>query len=104
VYANERTLLAWIRTSLGLMTAGLAITQLLPPFRFAGGRRSIGLPLIALGIWAAAAGYRQWAANERAIRAGTPIPSSHLPATITAGVVVVTTLALVLAAIGGPPR
>ena len=31
-YANERTFLAWIRTALALMTAGLAITQLLPPF------------------------------------------------------------------------
>ena len=29
-YANERTFLAWIRTSLALMTAGLVITQLLP--------------------------------------------------------------------------
>ena len=38
-YANERTMLAWIRTALALMTAGLAITQLLPAFRFAGGRR-----------------------------------------------------------------
>ena len=35
-YANERTFLAWIRTSLGLVTAGLAITQLLPPFHFEG--------------------------------------------------------------------
>ena len=47
-YANERTFLAWIRTSLGLITAGLAITQLLPPFDVPGGRRLIGLPLIAL--------------------------------------------------------
>ena len=28
--ANERTFLAWERTALGLITAGLAITQLLP--------------------------------------------------------------------------
>ena len=50
-YANERTFLAWIRTSLGLVTAGLAITQLLPPFHLAvGGASWIGLPLIALGV------------------------------------------------------
>jgi len=103
-YANERTLLAWIRTALALMTAGLAITQLLPAFRFAGGRRVIGLPLIALGIWAAAAGYRQWDANERAIRAGRPVPRSRLVATVTAGVVVISTVALVLAAVGGVPK
>jgi putative membrane protein len=102
-YANERTLLAWIRTALGLMTAGLAITQVLPAFRVAGGRRSIGLPLIALGTLTAAAAYHQWAANERAIRAGTPIPRSLLAAAVTGVVVVVTTLALVLAAISSPP-
>jgi len=86
-YANERTMLAWIRTSLALTTAGLAISQLLPPFGFAGGRRVVGVPLIALGVWAAAAAYRTWALNERAIE-------------VTAGVVVVGALALVLAAIG----
>lgn len=29
-FANERTFLAWERTALGLITAGLAITQLRP--------------------------------------------------------------------------
>jgi putative membrane protein len=97
-------LLAWLRTSLGLMTAGLAVTQLLPAFRFAGGRRSIGLPLIALGIWAAAAAYRQWAANERAIRSGAPVPRSYLAATVTGGLVVIAVLALILAASSTAPK
>lgn len=34
-YANERTFLAWIRTALGLMTAGLAIAHVFPPFTLA---------------------------------------------------------------------
>ncbi len=46
-FANERTFLAWERTALGLITAGLAITQLLPSFDFPGGRRLIGLPLMS---------------------------------------------------------
>ncbi|HEY2666933.1 MAG TPA: DUF202 domain-containing protein [Actinomycetota bacterium] len=103
-FANERTFLAWIRTSLGLMTAGLAITQLLPAFHLAGGRRLIGLPLIALGIWSAAASYRQWDANERAILARTRVPRSHLALVVTGGVVLVATIALVLAALGPLPR
>ena len=78
-YANERTFLAWIRTALGLMTAGLAITQLLPPFDVPGGRRLIGLPLIALGIVVALASYWQWRANERAMRLRQPLPASPLP-------------------------
>jgi putative membrane protein len=78
-YANERTFLAWIRTALGLMTAGLAITQLLPEFDFAGGRRLIGLPLIAVGVVMAITSYWQWQRNERAMRLGEPLPRSYLP-------------------------
>jgi putative membrane protein len=79
-YANERTFLAWVRTALGLVTAGLAVTQLLPPFDFAGGRRIIGLPLIALGVVIAVASLYNWRANERAMRAGLPLPRSAIPA------------------------
>ena len=79
-YANERTFLAWNRTSLALVTAGLAITQLLPPFDFPGGRRLIGLPLIAVGTLSAssatATGLRTTA---RECRAGEPLPPSPLP-------------------------
>lgn len=78
-FANERTFLAWIRTALGLMTAGLAITQLLPEFDVAGGRRLIGLPLIAVGIVMAITSYWQWQRNERAMRLGEPLPKSYLP-------------------------
>jgi putative membrane protein len=77
--ANERTFLAWIRTALGLMTAGLAITQLLPEFDFAGGRRLIGLPLIAVGVVMAITSYWQWQKNERAMRLDEPLPTSYLP-------------------------
>jgi putative membrane protein len=85
-YANERTFLAWIRTALGLITAGLAITQLLPPFDFAGGRRLIGLPLIALGVLVAVLSLWNWRANERAMRRQQPLPPSPLP--VVAAVVV----------------
>jgi putative membrane protein len=103
-YANERTFLAWIRTALGLITAGLAITQLLPPFDFAGGRRVIGLPLIALGVIIAIMSLANWRANEHAMRAGLPMPRSPLPAIAAIVVSVVAVVALVLAIFAGSTR
>lgn len=103
-YANERTFLAWIRTSLGLVTAGLAITQLLPPFHLAGGRKLIGLPLIALGVVIALFSLRNWQENERAMRFGRPLPKSVLPRVSAAVVSAVAVLGLVLVIWGGPGK
>jgi putative membrane protein len=100
-YANERTFLAWIRTALGLVTAGLAITQLLPPFDVTGGRRLIGLPLIALGVVVAGLSVRNWQANERAMRLGRPLPRSPLPAIVAIVVAVVAVIGLMLAVFAG---
>jgi len=100
-YANERTFLAWIRTSLGLVTAGLAITQLLPPFDFAGGRRLIGLPLIALGVVIALLSLRNWQQNERAMRRGEPLPGSVLPRVSAVVVSAVAVAGLVIALVSG---
>lgn len=79
-YANERTFLAWIRTALALVAAGLAAAQFLSldPRAL---RLAVALPLIALGAGAAARSYRRWQHSERALRLGRPLPySSFLPA------------------------
>ena len=96
-FANERTFLAWVRTSLGLVTAGLVFTQLFPKFDFPGGRRLIGLPLIALGVLIAVFSYSTWQQNERAMRTQRPLPKSRLPQIVAVVVSAVAILALVLA-------
>jgi inner membrane protein YidH len=103
-YANERTFLAWIRTSLGLVTAGLAITELLPPFHLAGGRKLIGLPLIALGVVIALVSFKNWQGNEQAMRAGRTLPRSVLPQVSAAVVSIVAIIGLVLTIWGGSSR
>ena len=95
-FANERTFLAWERTALGLITAGLAITQLLPSFDFPGGRRLIGLPLIGLGIVIAAFSYWEWRRNQEAIRRDRALPSSILPLIVAIVVSVVALFGFVL--------
>jgi putative membrane protein len=96
-YANERTFLAWIRTALGLVTAGLAVTQLFPSFDFAGGRRLIGLPLIALGVLIAVFSLSMWQRNEEAMRWQRPLPKSLLPRIVAIVVSIVAIIGLVLA-------
>ena len=95
-FANERTFLAWERTALGLITAGLAITQLLPSFDVADGRRILGLPLIALGILIAGVAYWEWRQNQEAMRHDRPLPHSWLPLIVAIVVALVAALGFVM--------
>ncbi len=83
-FANERTFLAWSRTALALVVAGLGVVQLLPPFpRVPWGRRVLGVPLIVFGAVVAVAAYREWASCQRAMRLGQPLPRSSMPRILT---------------------
>ena len=99
-YANERTFLAWNRTAMALIATGLAVTSVLPEFSFAGGRRLIGVPLIALGALLAIASLWRWEANERAMRLGLALPPSRLPQILAVGVAIAAVIAAAVAAFG----
>jgi putative membrane protein len=99
-YANERTFLAWNRTALALIATGVAATQLLPEFHVTGGRRILGLPMIALGALVAFTSFRHWKANERAMRRGLPLPRSPMPLVLSLGIGIVAVIAVVLALLG----
>jgi inner membrane protein YidH len=99
-YANERTFLAWSRTSLALVVTGIAATQLLPKFDIEFGRRLIGIPLIVLGAVLEIASYREWATNERAMRLGEPLPPTRMAIVLSVGIVVVAAVATVVAIVG----
>jgi putative membrane protein len=99
-YANERTFLAWNRTSLALIAAGLAVTSLLPQFHLEYGRRIIGVPLIALGAVLAFTSYRRWEDNERAMRLREPLPPSRLPLVLATGIAIASLLAAIVALFG----
>lgn len=76
-FANERTFLAWNRTALALIAAGVAAAQLLK-FQADDLRLIIALPLIGLGAITALTSYRHWHANERALRLRLPLRYSPL--------------------------
>lgn len=102
-FANERTFLAWSRTALALIVAGLGIVQLLPPFpRVPWGRHVLGVPLIAFGAVVAIAAYREWVRNQRALRHVEPLPVSVLPkllAVVVAVMAVISATVLLISAI-----
>lgn len=72
--ANERTFLAWIRTSLALMAGGVALDSVdtrLPE----GLQRILAGLLVALGIISAVGAWVRWARGERAMRRDEPLRS-----------------------------
>ncbi len=95
--ANERTFLAWNRTALALVAAGLAIVQLLPPFPgVPAGRHVLGIPLIVAGAVIAVAAYVEMTRNQVALRRGEPLPRSVLPKVLAAVISVVAAAAAVV--------
>lgn len=76
--ANERTFLAWVRTALGLLAAGVALEQFGTGFRVAHLRTTLSVLLAALGLAIAVGAYRHWVRAERAMRLGQALPRSRM--------------------------
>jgi inner membrane protein YidH len=101
-FANERTFLAWSRTSLALVVGGLAIVQLLPPFPgVPWGRHVIGTPLILLGSAVSLVSYLEWKGNQRALRHGEPLARSRLPQILAIAIAGIALVAAALALLSG---
>jgi putative membrane protein len=101
-FANERTFLAWHRTSLALVVAGLAIVQLLPPFTGVPfGRHLLALPLIILGGVLSVGSYLEWTRHQRALRRGEPLGSSILPKLLAVAITLLALLAATLTLLAG---
>jgi putative membrane protein len=99
--ANERTFLAWIRTALALLAGGVAAVQLVPAFKFHGGRLILGVTLVVLAVMVAAGSYHRWMANERAMRLSQSLQPSLVPRLLAGGLTLVALLALVLVIVSG---
>lgn len=97
--ANERTFLAWIRTSLALVAAGVALEALAlplePRLRLTA---SVLLLLLAMAVPPSAWGH--WAHTEQAMRRSRPLPPSVLTAVLALGLFLVTALILAALVVG----
>lgn len=96
-FANERTFLAWIRTGLGFLAAGVAVAAV---GQYGGTlvieTRIAAIILIVCGLASAAGAMSRWVRNERALRLNKPLPSPHMMPLLTAVIVVVALVAVVV--------
>jgi putative membrane protein len=94
--ANERTFLAYVRTSLAFFAAGTAILSFFD--RVIAHRALvviIGSGLYALGVFTAASCYWRWRRLEEAMRRGSPLPFSLVPPIITGSLIILALIAFV---------
>lgn len=94
-FANERTFLAWIRTSLALVAAGIGVDAFatdVPEW----GRHALASLLVVMGGLLAASAFRRWFRAEVALRHSEPLPTNRLAPIIAYGLTLGAVLALVL--------
>jgi putative membrane protein len=100
-FANERTFLAWIRTGLGFLAAGVAIAAVAGlNQRLSLEVRVASLLLVLCGLACAAGAWVRWVQSERAMREGRPLPSSPLLIVLVGVLVVVALIAVAVLVIG----
>jgi putative membrane protein len=100
-FANERTFLAWIRTALGFIAAGVALSAVVRLGSGGGPEvRSASILLVGCGLLSGVGALVRWARSERAMRLEQPLPSSPLLLVVTV-LVVLAALAALLVLVAG---
>lgn len=97
--ANERTFLAWLRTTLALLAAGVAVDviDLGVPSAVT---RGLAAMLLTLGVLCPLLAFARWAMAERAMRREEPLPSLGVSAAIITGVVLAASAVLTVVVAG----
>lgn len=93
--ANERTFLAWIRTSMALVAFGVALYELADSMA-TWARTAVALALLLAGLVCAIWSWWRWANVERALRTSRPLPGASPIVALSVALSAVT-LALVFA-------
>lgn len=97
--ANERTFLAWQRTSLGLLAASVGVLQFLPDDSGPGLRYGLGGVLGLLAVVTAAGGLHRWRRNDHAIRRDQPLPRLQIAGYLSFTLVAIGLVAVAVAVI-----
>ena len=99
--ANERTYLAWIRTAIGLLAGGVAVSRFGP--NDGGGQvatLAVAGTCVALAGYLAIGAYVRHRRVQHAMRAGNPLPGSVLVPLLAVGVGATAVLCALLIVLG----
>lgn len=89
--ANERTFLAYVRTSIGLVAAGLVVFHLT---EISWPDALLGIALVAAGALSVLGGWYRYRQADRAIDAGTSLPTGLVVPALTLAVLVCVAIAI----------
>jgi len=98
--ANERTFLAWIRTSLALLASGVAVGNLVPTFGTEALRKTAAIALALLAVLAAVTSVVRWQRVQAALDNDEPLPRARV-AYVLAGLLTVLAVAAALIVLFG---
>lgn len=99
--ANERTFLAWIRTALGFLAAGVGLDQLAPDLATPLIREVVSLLLCLFAGGLAIYGYLRWLRNEKAMRLKQDLPYTRSLRVISLFMMIVAAVVIIMVLYGG---
>lgn len=97
--ANERTFLAWIRTSLAIVAGAVALHSLKVP-ETAWVRKVLVVALLLIAALVAVTASTRWSRTERAMRLREPLPGFGVTTVFSAGIVATAVLLAVAFVVG----
>lgn len=83
--ANERTFLAWIRTSLAMVAGGIAVEAFTSELFGPELRKTVAVLLLLLGLVTGGGSFFRWLNVERAMRRQEPLPAPLLAPVLAVG-------------------
>jgi putative membrane protein len=86
--ANERTFLAWIRTSLALLAGGIGLNALTESLTQTT-RTTLAVAAVALSLTLTVSSYVRWRRVQEAMRRGVPLPHPWAVPLLATGVAIV---------------
>jgi putative membrane protein len=86
--ANERTFLAWVRTSLALLAGGIALEEIATSFLSDTTRTVLAVTAVALSLVLVVGSWLRWGQTQAAMESGQRLPHPWAVPVLATGVAV----------------